>query len=91
MLLDPVDMHRDFVDKFGLGVDLLSDPDHKVMQAYGAWVEAFLGEKRYGRVIRSTLLIDPGGVIQYHWPEVIPKGHAGRVTQKLAEIQAGSD
>jgi thioredoxin-dependent peroxiredoxin len=85
---DPVASHRDFRAKFELGVDLLSDPDHAVMAAYGAWVAASLGAKSYGRVIRSTLLVDPQGVIRYHWPEVIPQGHAERVRQKLAELQA---
>jgi thioredoxin-dependent peroxiredoxin len=85
---DSVESHRSFRDKFGLGVDLLSDPDHKVMSAYGAWVSAALGQKSYGRVIRSTLLIDPAGVIRYHWPEVIPEGHAQRVEKKLTELGA---
>jgi peroxiredoxin len=49
---------------------------------------ASLGEARYGRVIRSTVCIDPKGVIRYHWPEVIPKGHAQRVREKLAQLQA---
>ena len=87
---DAVASHRDFSAKFELGVDLLSDPDHKVMSMYGAWVLASLGDKSYGRVIRSTLLVDPAGVIRYHWPEVIPEGHAERVKQKLTELQARS-
>ncbi|MFH0863155.1 MAG: hypothetical protein V1875_09035 [Candidatus Altiarchaeota archaeon] len=39
-------------------------------------------------MIRSTVLIDPSGIIRYHWPEVIPTGHAARVSRKLAEIQS---
>lgn len=82
--------HRAFIAGYKLQLDLLSDPDHKVMSEYGAWVQASLGEKQYGRVIRSTMIIDPKGVIRYHWPEVIPNGHADRVRQKLAELQAQS-
>ncbi len=82
-------IHRLFADKFKLHIDLLSDPDHAVMGLYGAWVDARLGEKKYGRAIRSTILIDPQGVIRYHWPEVIPGGHADRVAEKLAILQAG--
>lgn len=85
---DSVASHKDFTQKFGLGVDLLSDSDHRVMKAYGAWVDASLGDRVYGRVIRSTVLIDPEGKIRYHWPEVIPQGHAERVSGKLAELQA---
>ena len=85
---DPAESHRSFRAKFDLGVDLLSDPEHKVMTSYGAWVAAALGDKPYGRVIRSTVLIDPTGIIRYHWPEVIPAGHAERVKEKLAELKA---
>jgi peroxiredoxin Q/BCP len=87
---DPVASHRSFIDRRELRVALLSDGDSAVMKAYGASVEASLGEERYGRVIRSTVLIDPAGVIRHHWPEVIPRGHAERVSQKLAEVQARS-
>lgn len=80
--------HALFIGHYRLGLDLLSDPDHKVMTRYGAWVTASLGDKPYERVIRSTLIIDPEGTIRYHWPEVIPQGHAERVRQKLAQLQA---
>jgi peroxiredoxin Q/BCP len=82
--------HQQFIKAYKLGLDLLSDPDHKVMRQYGAWVDASLGDKTYGRVIRSTMIIDPNGVIRYHWPEVVPDGHADRVRQKLAQLQAES-
>lgn len=84
---DSVATHKIFVEKFSLGLDLLSDPDHKVMKEYGAWVTARLGDKTYERVIRTTMIIDPKGVIRHHWPEVIPEGHAQRVREKLAQLQ----
>jgi peroxiredoxin Q/BCP len=85
---DSIPTHKIFIQKYDLGISLLSDPDHKVMKSYGAWVETSLGEKQYERVIRSTLIVDPQGIIRYHWPEVIPKGHAERVGRKLAQLQA---
>lgn len=71
-----------------LEVRLLSDPDHAVMRAYGAW-----GEKSmYGRtsmgVIRSTVLIDPHGMVACHWANVKAAGHADAVRRKLTELQA---
>lgn len=81
---DTVASHRQVADEFNVVVDLLADPGREVMEAYGAWVKTPFG----GRVIRSTVLIDPQGVIAYHWPEVIPEGHADRVRAKLAEIKA---
>jgi peroxiredoxin Q/BCP len=84
---DSPDKHRAFIAKHGLKVRLLSDRDHKVMEACGAW-----GEKSmYGRttmgVIRSTVLIDPDGRVAHHWPKVKAAGHADTVREKLAELQ----
>jgi thioredoxin-dependent peroxiredoxin len=80
--------HRLFREHLKIGINLLSDADHKVMEDYGAWVHTRLGDKTYDRVIRTTLIIDPKGIIRYHWPEVIPQGHAERVKSKLALLQA---
>jgi len=84
---DSPDKHRAFIAKHGLTVRLLSDRDHAVMEAYGAW-----GEKSmYGRttmgVIRSTVVIDPSGRVAHHWPKVKAAGHADKVREKLAELQ----
>jgi peroxiredoxin Q/BCP len=52
-----------FDEKFTLGFPLLSDPDHEVAEAYGAWGE----KKNYGKtsmgIIRSSFLIDEAGKI----------------------------
>jgi thioredoxin-dependent peroxiredoxin len=83
---DTVESHRQVYRDLKLKVTLLADPEHKVMEAYGAWVWTNFGS----RVIRSTVLIDPTGQIVYHWPEVIPEGHAERVRAKLEEIKAAA-
>jgi peroxiredoxin Q/BCP len=85
---DTPESHRTFIAKHDLKITLLSDTDHAVMEAYGAW-----GEKRsYGRttmgVIRSTVLIDPQGNVAFHWPNVKAAGHAENVREKLAELRA---
>jgi len=85
---DSPSSHKAFIAGYKLGINLLSDPDHKVMSQYGAWMDSSIGDKKYGRVVRSTVIVDGQGVIRYHWPEVIPKGHADRVRQKLAQLQA---
>lgn len=86
---DTSESHRRFIDKFALGMNLLSDPDHEVMRSYGAWAATTIGGKPFERVIRSTVLVGPDGLIRHHWPEVIPKGHAERVRKRLAELQRG--
>jgi peroxiredoxin Q/BCP len=87
---DSAESHRKFIAKHKLKVRLLSDPDHAVMEKYGAW-----GEKRnYGKktlgVIRSTVLIDPQGRVAFHWPAVKAAGHAEAVRAKLAELSKAS-
>jgi peroxiredoxin Q/BCP len=82
---DTVESHRQVADEFGITVDLLADPDREVMAEYGASVDTPFGP----HVVRSTVLIDPEGLIAYHWPEVIPEGHADRVRAKLGEFKSG--
>lgn len=85
---DSVRTHQAFVDKYKLAIVLLSDTTHETMRNYGAWVDYRLGDKKYERTIRSTMIIDPQGIIRFHWPEVIPTGHAERVKERLALLQA---
>ncbi|HZL17009.1 MAG TPA: peroxiredoxin [Polyangia bacterium] len=80
--------HRKFIAKYKLKVRLLSDPDHKMMEAYGAWGEKVLyGRKSLG-VIRSTVIISPDGKIAHHWAKVKAAGHADFVQQKLKDLRA---
>src|ERR1035437_4216685 len=53
-----------FRDKEGLTFPLLSDPDHAVLEAYGAFGEKKLYGKTPVGVIRSTLVIDANGKIE---------------------------
>lgn len=67
---DSIASHERFINKHGIEIELLSDPEKEVLKAYGAW-----GEKRnYGRVyegvIRSTFLISPQGRIRRIWKNV---------------------
>ena len=79
--------HRAFIAKHGLKVTLLSDPDHRVMERYGAWGEKVLYGRPMTGVIRSTVLIDPEGRVAHHWPTVKAAGHAAKVRDKLAELK----
>ena len=75
--------HRKFAEKHGLKVKLLSDPDHKVMDAYGVWaLKKMYGQEKYG-VVRSTFLISPDGLIALIWRSVKVKGHVEAVVENL--------
>ncbi len=85
---DSPESHRKFIAKHKLKVRLLSDPEHKVMEKYGAWGEKTLYGKKSVGVIRSTTLIDPEGKVAWHWAKVSAKGHAEKVREKLAALVA---
>jgi len=85
---DSPEAHRRFIAKYKLKIKLLSDPDHEVMEKYGAWGEKTNYGKKTTGAIRSTVLIDPAGRVAYHWPTVKAAGHAEQVRAKLAELAA---
>jgi thioredoxin-dependent peroxiredoxin len=62
-----------FDEKFGLGFPLLSDPDHAIATAYGAWGEKKNYGKTYEGIIRSSFLVDERGLIEGAWYKVKPE------------------
>jgi peroxiredoxin Q/BCP len=84
---DSAESHRKFIAKYKLRIPLLSDPDHKVMEKYGAWGEKVLYGKKSQGVIRSTVIVDPDGKVAWHWKKVQSKGHAEAVRARLADLK----
>lgn len=82
---DPVKSHGKFRLKLTLPFALLSDPEHTVAEAYGAWGEKTMYGKKYMGIIRSTFVIDEGGKIIKVFPKVKPDKHSREV---LAVLQA---
>ena len=70
---DLPDEQKKFAAKYGLAFPLLSDPDHAVAEAYGAWGEKSMYGKKYEGIIRSSFLIDEGGLVVQAWYKVSPK------------------
>lgn len=86
---DGQDSHAAFRSKYDLPFTLLSDPDHAVTEAWGAWqLKVSYGKEAMG-VVRSSFLVDPDGVIVKAWPKVSPEGHAAEVLEALEAAQAG--
>jgi thioredoxin-dependent peroxiredoxin len=80
---DDAASHQRFRNKYGLRFPLLTDADHSVMDAWGAW-----GEKTtYGRtsvgVLRSSFLLDEDGRVERAWHNVKADGHAASVLSQL--------
>ena len=80
---DGATTHVAFREKYGLGFELLSDPDKKVMEKYGAFGEKMMYGKKVLGVIRSTFLIGPTGTIERAWYAVRADGHAAKVLSTL--------
>ena len=82
---DSTKSHGKFIDKHNLSIQLLSDRERKIIEAYGAWrLKKFIG-KEYMGVVRSTFLIDPDGKIARVWDKVRVKAHVEKVLQELKE------
>ena len=82
---DSAEKHQKFRAKYGLKFPLLTDADHKVGEAYGAWGEKTLYGKKSVGVIRSTFLVGPDGRIVRAWYHVKADGHAEKVLAELAD------
>ena len=72
-----------FRDRDGLTFPLLSDPDRKVLQAYGAYGEKMMYGKKSVGVIRSTFVVDADGKIEQALYGVKATGHVARLRKEL--------
>jgi len=85
---DSTKKHRDFIEKKDLSVTLLSDESTSMLQEYGIWQLKKNYGKEYMGIVRTTLIIDPQGVIKAIWKNVKVKEHSKEVMKKLQELQA---
>ncbi|WP_050304900.1 peroxiredoxin, partial [Mycobacterium tuberculosis] len=72
-----------FRERDGLTFPLLSDPDHAVHEAYGAWGEKMNYGKLVEGVIRSTFVLDEDGIITSAQYNVKATGHVARLRKQL--------
>jgi peroxiredoxin Q/BCP len=72
-----------FADKEGLTFPLLSDPDRKVLEAYGAYGEKMMYGKKSVGVIRSTFVIGADGRVEKAYYGVKATGHVARLRKDL--------
>ncbi|HYA00789.1 MAG TPA: peroxiredoxin [Candidatus Binatia bacterium] len=76
---DPPDSHERFTAKCQLGIPLISDPERRLIDALGLWVEKTRDGRSYMGVERSTFLIGPDLDVERAWRAVRPQGHAAEV------------
>jgi peroxiredoxin Q/BCP len=80
---DSPDKLAEFTTQEQLPFTLLSDPEHKVMEKYGAWGEKKLYGKVVTGVIRSTFVISPTGKIEHAFYNVKATGHVAKLMRDL--------
>jgi thioredoxin-dependent peroxiredoxin len=66
----------------------LSDPDHKIVNDYGVWVDKNMYGKKYKGTERSTFVIDPDGRIAAIFRKVKPEEHVGLLKEALSSASS---
>lgn len=78
---DSIDSHTEFCDSEGLKFPLLADEDGAISKAYGSWLGSVSA--------RHTFIVDPDGILRFHFTAVRPAIHSTEVLAKLTELQQG--
>ncbi|HEY2615616.1 MAG TPA: thioredoxin-dependent thiol peroxidase [Chthoniobacterales bacterium] len=73
--VDSAASHEKFITKYQLPFPLLSDPEKKIVEAYGVWIEKSMYGKKYMGVERSTFVINEHGQIAAIFRKVKPEEH----------------
>ncbi|AYE96992.1 thioredoxin-dependent thiol peroxidase [Mycobacterium paragordonae] len=73
-----------FRDAEGLTFPLLSDPERKVLAAYGAFGEKQMYGKTVTGVIRSTFVVDEKGKVEVAQYNVKATGHVAKLRRDLS-------
>lgn len=80
---DPVEKLAKFAANESLSFPLLSDEDHAVAEAYGAWGEKKNYGKTYQGLIRSTIVVDQDGNVSVAQYNVRATGHVAKLRRDL--------
>jgi peroxiredoxin Q/BCP len=80
---DEPDLLHKWKEAEKLPYDLLSDPDHQVLEAWGAWGEKNNYGKTYFGVIRSHWVIDENGVIADEQIKISPEKSVEKAVQAV--------
>ena len=80
---DSIKSHLKFKEKQSLSFILLSDPEHKLAEAFNVWVEKSMYGRKYMGIERSTFVLDENLNIIKEWRKVKVKGHVDEVIDYL--------
>lgn len=80
---DSNDSHGKFCQKYNLSIQLISDPDMRIIAPYGIWQEKKNYGKTYMGIVRSTYVIGTDGTVEKVWKNVKAAGHAQQVLEYI--------
>lgn len=78
---DSIKSHLKFKEKQSLNFILLSDPEHKLAEAFNVWVEKSMYGRKYMGIERSTFVLDENLNMIKEWRKVKVKGHVDEVIE----------
>ncbi|HOI33408.1 MAG: thioredoxin-dependent thiol peroxidase [Bacteroidales bacterium] len=76
---DDEQSHQRFANKYALPFPLLSDPELKIIKAYGAWGEKNMYGKKYEGLLRTTFIINEEGIINKVIRKVKTDDHTNQI------------
>ncbi len=82
---DDVTSHKSFCDKFSFTIDLLADPERKLLGAAGVGQSEYKGTMYWDR---TSFVIDPGGVLRKVYTKVKPDGHERLLLEDITALKA---
>ncbi|HSA84412.1 MAG TPA: thioredoxin-dependent thiol peroxidase [Patescibacteria group bacterium] len=80
---DSVSSHKKFAEKYQLNFPLLADPDHQVIESFGAWGRKKFMGREFDGILRNTYVINPKGEIEKEYKGVNPLTHADELLADL--------
>lgn len=83
---DSASSHQRFAQKYDLSFPLWSDPEHRLMDAFGVWQLKKMMGREYMGTVRATFIIDGKGIVRKAFPNVTPKEHGKEVYEALQAL-----
>src|SRR6058998_2013407 len=82
---DDVASHKDFCNKFGFTIDLLADTNAELLKACGVGQSEYKGTMYWDR---TSIVIDPKGVVRKVYEKVSPQGHEQTLLEDIKQLKA---
>ena len=83
---DSCESHQEFIQKYGLNMELLADTSGELCESYGVWQEKEKNGIKKMAILRSTFIIDKEGILAEALYGVNHEGHAQEILGKVRQL-----